>query len=253
MEPSLEGAYVRLDRAHHHALDVAKVCTALAQEYANLIGQELDSDVISEGAGSLLSIRVTSDVEDTDHPLMRVPKAPDAPMTLSVRIGEVVYNLRAALDYLVYELAYLHRDEPCDGTQFPIEDYEQAFNNRRTGRRVRGRYIPGFLEHISIGHFTAIKRLQPCHGCNWTKTLRDISNPDKHRHLTVAGQRGFTILGMSVTKTTDTEVEVNLPVMTFVAFEDGSNVIATLSELLTQVRAVLEQFKPCFEGECGHH
>jgi hypothetical protein len=43
------------------------------------------------------------------------------PEEISIVVGEICYNLRAALDYLVYELARL--DSGCiqNGTQFPIE------------------------------------------------------------------------------------------------------------------------------------
>jgi hypothetical protein len=39
------------------------------------------------------------------------------------------------------------------------------------------------LKGINPLHMAAIERLQPYKGCGWTKMLRDLSNPDKHRQF----------------------------------------------------------------------
>jgi hypothetical protein len=112
----------------------------------------------------------------------------DIPLKIGIIVGEIVYNLRSALDYLIYELACTDSKKIVEGTQFPIEDTEKVFNTRigEIGdKRKNGVYLRG----VSDSHVTAIKQLQPFSGCQWTKTLRDISNPDKHRHLTIVNQR----------------------------------------------------------------
>src|SRR5262245_2994099 len=50
---------------------------------------------------------------------------------------------------------------------------------RRWGQRIIRR-----LTRLPNGGTAAIEALQPYNGCNWTKALRDISNPDKHRNIT---------------------------------------------------------------------
>src|SRR5262245_10356953 len=68
-------------------------------------------------------------------------KAPDKhlgtpkplPMIAYILIGEAVYNLRAALDYLVFTLARIDSGRFQDGTQFPIEDRPQTFAKRVHG------------------------------------------------------------------------------------------------------------------------
>ena len=52
------------------------------------------------------------------------------PAMLGILIGETIYNLRAILDYLVYELAILDSGQIQKGTQFPIEDTESEFDSQ---------------------------------------------------------------------------------------------------------------------------
>src|SRR5689334_11619575 len=89
----------------------------------------------------------------------------------SVVVGEIVYNLRAALDYLVYVPAEQDSGARQSGTQFPIEDSQQGFTAHRPTR----------LKGVSDEHAAVIRQFQPYRGCEWTRTLRDLSNPDKHR------------------------------------------------------------------------
>jgi hypothetical protein len=73
------------------------------------------------------------------------------------------------------KLARLDTGKPQDGTQFPIEDKPKAFKHRQKR---------GSLKGLNERHVAKIEALQPYNGCDWTKTLRDISNPDKHRNIT---------------------------------------------------------------------
>jgi hypothetical protein len=249
-QPSLEGAYLRVRRANAHLFELAELAKPTLRAYDELVSQNLQRQA-GEVSERLKDDPIRLSVGETVKiPLGRMPQGPEVPQALSVVVGEIVYNLRAALDYLVYELAYLHRGHRCDGTQFPIEDTKKGFNGRMYARGRRH----GFIQHVKPRHIAAIKKLQPCYGCDWTKQLRDLSNPDKHRRLvTTKGPR------MEITdiETTDTpiegtdlrEVEMRLKTRFFIAFEDGANVVHTLGELGTQVLATLEQFKPEFEGQ----
>src|SRR5262245_36630798 len=49
---------------------------------------------------------------------------PDIPDDLPLAISDAVHNLRAALDYLVYELALYDSGSIQEGTQFPLEIYK---------------------------------------------------------------------------------------------------------------------------------
>ena len=91
----------------------------------------------------------------------------------SIIVGETLYNLRTALDYIVYDLAQYDSRKVQRNTQFIIDDNKKQFLVRRR-KHLRG---------LTSDHIKAIEKLQPFKGVKWTKILRDYSNPDKHRHL----------------------------------------------------------------------
>ena len=188
---------------------------------------------------------------------------PVIPPDASVIVGETVYNLRASLDYIVYELAREDSGSYQDGTQFPIEDVEFGCSpnrKRKWGFKTR---IPTYLRGLSVPHIESIRNLQPYKGVAWTKTLRDISNPDKHRRLTGvvdASQITVTISGgesgafegrpgLIYPGKGEGGADVHLHgEHTFdIAFPDGALVLETLQTLQIQVTATIDAFKPEFK------
>ena len=162
-----------------------------------------------------------------------------APRRIRTLIGEVVQNLRTALDYLVYELARFDAKRIIEGTQFPIVDLEADFEKARK-KRLRG--LNG--EHIAM-----IKRLQPCDGCQWTGMLRDLSNPDKHRELTavkspilVAPSPGSTEAILA-----GKDVDVQGDVTISITFPDGTPVIEGLELFQSQAAQTIYEFKSEFQ------
>lgn len=117
-----------------------------------------------------------------------VQKAPD-PMW-GVRIGEIIHNLRSALDHLVWELFILHNRKPPplpSKNQFPIFD---------TKARFKAHGVPVQLKGVSDRAIRLIEAEQPFpvadggtgEGVNsplWH--LAELSNADKHRTLHVTG------------------------------------------------------------------
>jgi hypothetical protein len=149
----LQGAFLRRERAREHLPNLEAVVSTIVQT--------CESGVVA--------------YEDphTGHwgpsPMVMDPWRRRA----SMLAGEIVYNLRAALDYLIYVLATNDSGTPQSGTQFLIEDTQQGFTSRSK------RYLKGLTdEHVAI-----VRQFQPFKGCHWTGLLRDLSNPDKHREL----------------------------------------------------------------------
>ena len=181
-----------------------------------------------------------------------------APSIVSILVGEAVYNLRAALDYLVYELAWLDSGQIQDDTQFPIENSPKVFQGRSTGfyfaakpgkkpkRRSCGRYLAG----VNSVHCGWLEQLQPYKGCDWTKTLGTISNPDKHRKLTttdvVIGTQHRPIDPPRETGA-GTMVNMEFRYSPFVGI-NGIPIEEVLRELQAEVGNVLALFDPEFEG-----
>ena len=153
-------------------------------------------------------------------------------------VSETIHNLRAALDYLIYELAILDSGQIQQGTQFPIEDTPKGWKRHR-----------GFLKGLSCTHKAAVERLQPYNGCNWIALLRSLSNPDKHRTFTVIGGTEFTIIRreqQADSPTTRETVDVDSQTTYEVLFIDGLPVVETLEVLHSEITSVLDQFKAEF-------
>jgi hypothetical protein len=204
------------------------------------------------------------DPNSSDY-LVRV--APDAPPPqLPLLVSDVLCSLRPSLDYLVYALAILDSGSPQVGTQFPICDTPENFANQKN--RLTG---------LSNAHQAAIEGLQPYPGrqnVRWLAILRDLSNPDKHRHLhttvsivqgefalvgkprlayqtvTHRGEISPVMLPILQTQPPDepgAEVNVQLGLTVSVAFDDRSAVVETLEILHAETRALIDSFKPEFQ------
>ena len=107
---------------------------------------------------------------------------PNVPIEWSVRVGEILYNLRSALDHLVWQLLLANRQNPGRHNAFPIVnkpcDWQKATSQ---------------LEGVTSQVEKMIQRLQPYTGgysdlhlpfdvwALWT--LHSLCNIDKHRYL----------------------------------------------------------------------
>ena len=169
-----------------------------------------------------------------------------APLVV-ILIGETLYNLRGAMDYLVYELFQLDTGKIYDYTEFPIVDKLERWNkyfpaknsppNKPFDPNKRGEK---WLHKLTGPHKKALKDLQPFQGCQWTKTLRNRSNIDKHRRLIVVEStvqsHGGMIGGIG-------PVTVTSRLISKVAFDDDKTlVVETLKDLHKEVSAVLDKF-----------
>ena len=150
----LHGVRLRYERAGEHLADIRREIEPIYDNFTQ--------------------VRVGEYPETGGGYAVVFPQVQEPPPGLSVRVGEMIYNLRAALDYVVFELARHDSGEAQEGTQFPIEDREDVF--RKTRRTT-------YLKGISDEHLALIEGYQPYKGCDWTVLLRQLSNPDKHREL----------------------------------------------------------------------
>lgn len=235
----LDGAYARLERAREHL--------------ANLEGQIAS---FRDDQSARFEIDLVPGTQKLRIGANRRAAAP--PPIFRILIGEIVYNLRAALDYLVYELAILDSGSSKSGTQFPIEQTAKGFADRR--RR--------FLNGLTDDHVAAIERLQPYAGSEWAGRLASLSNPDKHRHLTATASLNDARFRVHAVKpgtspphpTTRVfagvqgrdellDVHVDPDVSVEIAFDDEAetNVLETLGLLARGVGGVLDSFAQEFD------
>lgn len=238
MNHPLDGACARLLRAEEHLDELKQLSAVFLRNYYELAAKTLQ---LNPEPG------IPFDLTRPDSPI---------PMPVSILTGETTYNLRSSLDYLVYELAILDSGVEQLNTQFPIADFEAKFKDARKSR----------LKGVSDPHVERIELLQPYNGVEWTRRLRDISNPDKHKRLIITN----TNTGLNA-RTTNDRADIGIPdgvkglfvnaknvnsegpayiqfhLTFFIAFDDGLPVLETLEEIQRQVAEVLNNFRPEFK------
>lgn len=230
----LDGCLERVRRAEEHLAELEREEAAVFEKQACAVRFDLD--------------------KNPPHPAInvRLPKETFAGVRLGTLTGEICYNLRCALDYLIYALAEHDSGSPQKGTQFPIMDAANDF-------AARGNEM---LVGVNAVHIAAVERLQPYNGSQWTRWLRDISNTDKHRHIFPAGGRVRVTVHSGLEKDlsrihgfkrkaphplTGENVDVKVHVTGNITFEDRTTpVIHSLHELKTQVAYTLRDFQSEF-------
>jgi hypothetical protein len=234
----LNGAFERVRRAGEHLV-------------------ELKNGIEVWRAAQAKTAAINPDPEHPDKLIAGIIAVVPIPLRAGILVGEICYNLRAALDYLVFELAYLDSGIRQDGTQFPIEGKEKDFRYRQKG---------GWLKGINDAHVAAIELLQPYNGCAWTKTLQAIRNPDNHRTLSAfMGDMGLDIaiagtdppdaefnskpgiISRTMHPHTRLEVNVKLHLTTVIKLTDGTPVMEALEVVKLKVAETLDAFKPEFK------
>lgn len=92
----------------------------------------------------------------------------------AVLVAQIAENLRAALDYTVFQLSKLNNPTLNErAPAFVIADSRQDFeNNAKAG-----------LRYLTTEQVSLIEQLQPYNGNLTMSLVRDVTNPAKHRHL----------------------------------------------------------------------
>ena len=114
--------------------------------------------------------------ETSEHVWKLVSDVPPVPIEVSLTIGDILYNLRSALDHLVWQLVLANRGTPSTRNAFPIFIDEGKFK-KESASKLRG--VSDSAKDVIVG-------LQPCYGGDvalWA--LESLYNIDKHRHLNV--------------------------------------------------------------------
>ncbi len=225
----LDGAYEQVRGAREHLDD-------LKPEIEAFRGAVRDSVALDRQPGTVVHKGRT---KPAVIGRLTAPVNLPAPPRTSRLIGETVQNLRAALDYLIYELCCFDAKSIIDGTQFVIADSEEDFVSK-CKRRFRG---------MSGEHIAMFQQLQPYAGCNWTGIIRDLSNPDKHRHLTAVHHPvGLTIQpGSTDAILAGKSVDMNAGLSIEITFSDGAPVIEQLEQLVSEVTKILRLFEGQFQ------
>jgi hypothetical protein len=111
----------------------------------------------------------------------RVSGKPDTPpQELSLRLGDVLYNLRGVLDHLAWDLVLANKRKPHDRTGFPICEKPESFASNGVQKAIAG---------MAKSVRTKIEELQPYNGSGThcpnyhLGLLNSLGNVEKHRHF----------------------------------------------------------------------
>ena len=154
---TLEGVNAKVQRAQDQIERLARDIEASCEDQRALFSEELRPDV-------------------GDKIWIFRGETPIVPIEYSIRLGEIVYNLRSALDQLVWQLVHANYKAPSHLNEFPIFDDESRFNEA-TKRKLKG---------VSQESSAKIKEMQPfSKNDKWSplKTLHSLCNIDKHRSV----------------------------------------------------------------------
>lgn len=241
MAHPLDGAHLRVLRADRHLAEADGLVNAFAQACEHNIIADYDTQA--------------------HRKTLRIHPTPPLPVELPLVVSDAIHNLRAALDYIVYELALHDSGKVQDGTQFIIEDFKVHPTGRNRGFDARSKK---YLKGLTQAHINAVEGLQPYNGVDWTETLRDISNPDKHRTLTTLttdftsytltahpagsdyGRRGAVVGGTWWTEGYEFTVDAHDAIAIAPPDWNKPPLMRTLRRLEAEVAGTIELFKPEF-------
>lgn len=115
----------------------------------------------------------------------------EPPPEIALLLGEILQNLRSALDHLAYQLCLVGGGTERDlrRVQFPIAETTGCFK----------RQLPAQTAGMTDAAVRTIIELRPHRGGNeWLLLLHRLNNIDKHRTLVISGGRaaGIDVLGL---------------------------------------------------------
>ena len=150
-----------------------------AQESLEGLSSNVASHCANEEVRLETATRQGADLE-TGH------KEPETVYEYSIAVGEIAYNMRSALDHLIWQLVSANGEAPNRRHEFPIfldaRDYRKSAGDRLKGLDDRQR---GMIE--SFQPFRDNRGIGPH---LWM--LHTICNIDKHRHLNVVNTHSVT-------------------------------------------------------------
>lgn len=240
--------WVKIERAKHHLHDLEVVRAGFINGNPYRIEREYDPQ--------------------TGYNVYRVFDIQTPPVEIGLIAGDVIHNLRSALDHLAYQLVYVNGAIYSKQTAFPIWDSALEYKAQRA-RRVKG------MAQSAIDAIDAIEPYQGGKGAGlWVLHYLDIA--DKHHTLLTplinVTEASFTIPGYwersskgvggvsfpnfgkplkdgDVVATREAEMDNDMNITLDLAFTEpdvieGRPVIKTLQRLVDLVDDRILSFKP---------
>jgi len=178
--PSLEGSFAKLLRAKEHF-------------------DQLKTEIAREKEAILRAVLTETTYDpQTGHFVVRVVWAPPIPPRFSTIVGDIIHNLRSALDHLAHQVTALHPDGPYDKSQWPIvsalSELKKVTTFRETLKLFTEPQLAIAKRHQPYGSIRALdeyfgRTVMPDESLPFFAStaplawIRDFSNTDKHRLL----------------------------------------------------------------------
>ena len=106
--------------------------------------------------------------------VMRISIEPKAPDELRLMAGDALFNLRAALDYIITQAVLSNRQTPTRSNQFPIAQDAKSFQS------LESRQLAGVSDEVRA----ILEKFQLYHpGNEPLRVLSKLHNPDTHQRL----------------------------------------------------------------------
>jgi hypothetical protein len=165
-----------------HALDDPLNKMQRANEHL----QELDREISLYQAAHTYSVTKELNGDKTSY-IYRIKPNVLPSLRIGTIIGDIIHNMRSALDHLAWQLALLATPTPYEYTAFPI--YKDGTNKHIKDARRMLRDVP--TEALDL-----IERLQPYHAGDTADKhplwiLHALWNLDKHRTLVPMAHTGW--------------------------------------------------------------
>jgi hypothetical protein len=157
-KPTLNGVRVKIERANRHISDLESEIQSYFGRNPYRVIREIDPKT----GGYIFRLHIDEDI----------------PSCISGIIGDIVHNLRAALDQLVSQLVIANSQQPSRRAGFPIAASIQKFEPDAQGK----------LKGIGVRANRLIRRLKPYKGGNdffWL--IHELDRMDKHTSIIPVG------------------------------------------------------------------
>ena len=171
-----------------HPLDGVRLKLIRAQEHFDLI-----SSILGDFVNTECQIVAQRD-SDTDITSL-ILHLPTPPLRVSLIVGDCLYNLRSALDHLVYQLVLKNQSVPTTANMLPICNSPDGYIRQLK----RGR-----LDGVSAKAKAVIESLQPYKSGNKTLWLLSaLANVDKHQTVALTVASADQIQAIAVDQESD--------------------------------------------------
>jgi hypothetical protein len=251
------------------SLEPVRLKVARANEHLDALKVEIARYYDTNPAEFVADPTIHTDSNGEEYVFGRF-KADTPPEHIAVVIGDVLQNLRSALDYLVWELVLANKEQPGKKNSFPICNSPKDLSNELRRGRLGG---------VHAEAITEIEALQPYFGGaevnkSFLWNLEQFSNINKHRRVLLTVLRTLPVPEGLVTtrdefglnhalvnpalanndaqigpvRVVGGKVQMNPPVVGFIGFAEGPPIGYEIwSFLEATVRFVPEHVVPRFE------